>query len=162
MRVGKMREEEPVRVVGRIKWFNQFKGYGFVEAENIPGDVFLHFSSVNKSGIERLNNNDVILCEVINSDKGYQVSAIVELLHMNKHEIESEQKCVEAVMKWFNPLKGFGFAQLDSKEDVFIHSSLLKKHKLTTIEAGEKIELIVRRTNLGYEAVDMFFKGANI
>ncbi|MDR2157900.1 MAG: cold shock domain-containing protein, partial [Holosporaceae bacterium] len=60
-------------------------------------------------------------------------------------------------MKWFNPSKGFGFAQLGSGEDIFIHSTLLKRHKLATIESGQKIELMVHRTNFGYEAVDIIF-----
>ncbi|MDR1982764.1 MAG: cold shock domain-containing protein [Holosporaceae bacterium] len=60
-----------------------------------------------------------------------------------------------AVMKWFNPSKGFGFAQLSSGEDVFIHSSLLKKYKLTTIEPGQTIKLVAHYTNFGYEATDI-------
>ncbi|MDR0677467.1 MAG: cold shock domain-containing protein [Holosporaceae bacterium] len=59
------------------------------------------------------------------------------------------------MVKWFNPSKGFGFAQIESGKDVFIHSSILKKRKLASIEPGEKIELIARRTNLGYEAIDI-------
>jgi CspA family cold shock protein len=149
-------EAEPIKVVGRVKWFNQFKGYGFIETENISGDIFLHFSAIDKSGIDRLNNNDVILCEVVKTDAGYQVSEILELLHLNKREVEGKNhEKSEATMKWFNPLKGFGFAQLDSGDDVFIHSSIIKKHRLTTIEAGKKIKLIVRYTNMGYEAVDL-------
>ncbi|MDR1551274.1 MAG: cold shock domain-containing protein [Holosporaceae bacterium] len=58
-------------------------------------------------------------------------------------------------MKWFNPSKGFGFAQLDSGEDIFIHSSLLKRHKMTTIEPGQEIILLIHNTNFGYEATDL-------
>ncbi|MDR2067420.1 MAG: cold shock domain-containing protein [Holosporaceae bacterium] len=62
---------------------------------------------------------------------------------------------VEATMKWFNPSKGFGFAQLDSGEDVFIHANLLRKHKLETIEHSRRIRITVHHTNFGYEAVDL-------
>ncbi|MDR1333683.1 MAG: cold shock domain-containing protein [Holosporaceae bacterium] len=58
-------------------------------------------------------------------------------------------------MKWFNPSKGFGFALLDSGDDVFIHSTLLKKHRLENIEPGSSIKLVVHRTNFGYEATDL-------
>ena len=146
----------PIRVTACVKWFNQFKGYGFIEVENISEDVFLHFSIIDKSGIKHLGNDDVILCDIVKSEKGFQVSNIVELLHSNKYEVvEPKKEHVIAVMKWFNPCKGFGFAQIDSGEDVFIHSSLLKKHKLCTIEPGEQIKLIIHRTNFGYEAVDI-------
>ncbi|MDR2723650.1 MAG: cold shock domain-containing protein [Holosporaceae bacterium] len=58
-------------------------------------------------------------------------------------------------MKWFNPSKGFGFAQLSSGEDVFIHSSILKKHKISSIEPGQQVKLLIHSTNFGYEAIDI-------
>jgi CspA family cold shock protein len=154
-----MKEETALRVTGRIKWYSQFKGYGFVEAENVPGDIFLHFSAIDKSGINHLSNDDIILCDIVESDKGYQVDDIVELLHSNKYEIgEKRPEQVAAVMKWFNPSKGFGFAQLNSGEDVFIHSSLLKKYEIKTIEPGRKIELVIHCTNFGHEAIDLILE----
>jgi CspA family cold shock protein len=149
-------EKAPVRVVGRVKWFNQFKGYGFVEVKEISEDVFLHFFTVGKFGLDHLNNNDIILCDVIKSNKGYQIKDIIELLQSNKYEVDDTGITqAYATMKWFNPSKGFGFAQLDSGEDVFIHSTLLKKHRIENIEPGTKIQLTVHRTNFGYEAVDL-------
>jgi CspA family cold shock protein len=148
--------EKCMRVTGRVKWFNQFKGYGFVEVEGIAEDVFLHFFAVDKFGGGHLNNNDIILCDVVESDKGYQVESIIEILVTNKYEVESGCRTgVDSEVKWFNPAKGFGFAQLETGEDVFIHSSLLKKHRLTTLESGTKVSLIIHRTNFGYEAVDL-------
>lgn len=152
-----MKDEKALtKAIGRVKWFSQFKGYGFVEVDNIPEDVFLHFSTIDKSGIERLNNSDLILCNIMKSDNGYQVSEVLELLHTNKYEVgKKEPEQVSAVMKWFNPSKGFGFAQLQSGEDVFIHSSLLKRHRIRAIEPGQKIVLLVHNTNFGYEATDL-------
>ncbi|MDR1236540.1 MAG: cold shock domain-containing protein [Holosporaceae bacterium] len=145
-----------VRRKGRIKWFNQFKGYGFVEVDGIQGDVFLHFFAVDRFGRGRLNNDDIILCDIIESEKGYQVKDVIELLQSNKYEIDDGNLIhTEGEVKWFNPSKGFGFAQLDSGEDVFIHSSLLKKYKMTTIESGRRIRLTIHRTNFGYEATDI-------
>jgi CspA family cold shock protein len=116
----------------------------------------LHFFAVDKFGRNRLNNNDIILCDIIKSGKGYQVKDVIELLQSNKYEIDDGNSiCAEAEIKWFNPSKGFGFAQLTSGEDVFIHSSLLKRHRITTLESGKKVELTIRRTNFGYEATDI-------
>ncbi|MDR2766408.1 MAG: cold shock domain-containing protein [Holosporaceae bacterium] len=58
-------------------------------------------------------------------------------------------------MKWFNPSKGFGFARLNSGEDVFIHANLLKKYRINTLEHDKQIRLMVRHTNFGYEAIDL-------
>ena len=155
--VGAMTENsEVLQVTGKVKWFNQFKGYGFLSVEGINEDVFLHFSALNKSGIENLCNDDIILCNIVKTDKGYQVAAIMELVRSNKYEIAGKApETVNVIMKWFNPAKGFGFAQLDSGEDVFIHSNLLKKHKITSLEPGTTLSILMHYTNMGYEAIDL-------
>ena len=155
--VGAMTENsEVLQVTGKVKWYNQFKGYGFLSVEGIHEDVFLHFSVLNKSGIKNLCNDDIILCNIVKTGKGYQVAAIMELTHSNKYEIAGRApETVTVTMKWFNPAKGFGFAQLESGEDVFIHSNLLKKHKMTAIEPGTKLSILMHYTNFGYEAIDL-------
>lgn len=154
--VGRQMENETIKTLGYVKWFNQFKGYGFVESKEVPEDIFLHFSVIAQSGISRLNNRDVILCEVVRQGKGYQVANIEKVIDYNKYEPAGEtQQDVCVTMKWFNPAKGFGFAQLDTGEDVFIHSNLLKKYKLDTIPHGSKIRVRIHLTNFGYEALDL-------
>ncbi|GHU11670.1 cold-shock protein [Alphaproteobacteria bacterium] len=147
---------KPLRVTGKVRWFNQFKGYGFVEVEGVSEDVFLHFSIMDRCGVKRLNNDDVIICDIARSDKGYQVTGVVEILHLNKHETaDRKTEVVVTAMKWFNPAKGFGFAQMPSGEDVFVHSNLLKKHSLGNIEHGHLLTLLVHHTNFGYEAIEI-------
>lgn len=143
-------------VTGKVKWFNQFKGYGFVEVDEIPEDVFLHFSVIDCSGMEKLSNDDIITCDVIKAERGYQISKIHKVVYFNKHELPGEKSFkVTAVMKWFNPSKGFGFAEMPSGNDVFIHSNVLRKNKITNIAHGQTIKLIVRHTNFGYEALEV-------
>lgn len=149
-------EEAKIQVAGRVKWFNQFKGYGFIDVENISEDIFIHFSVVGQAGLDRLNNNDIITCEIVKTDKGYQVIKILEVVCSSKYETAgSEPIKTVATMKWFNPAKGFGFAQLPGGEDVFIHANLLKKYQIDAIDFGRELSLIVRHTNFGYEAVDL-------
>ena len=143
-------------VTGKIKWFNQFKGYGFVKVEGLSEDIFLHFSVVSHSGIERLNNDDVIICDVMPSSRGLQIVKIIDIAYLNKHELPGEKTSrVTAIMKWFNPAKGFGFAQMTSGEDVFIHSNVLKKSRVSNIIHGQTVLLVVRHTNYGYEALEL-------
>lgn len=146
----------------RVKWFNQFKGYGFVEIVGHPGDIFLHFSVLDQSGIQKLSNDDIIICDIEAADRGLKVTKIREIAQLNKYEIaDIKPKKIKAVMKWFNPAKGFGFAQMETGEDIFIHASLLKKNHLESIEHGQPLVLLAHFTNFGYEAIEILKEEEN-
>lgn len=149
-------EKELLTVEATVKWFNQFKGYGFVTVNGIDSDIFLHFSTLEKAHLDHLNNGDSISCKIQKTDRGYQVVSVDSILKCIKYETE-DSKVVEVVgqAKWFNPLKGFGFAQLPTGEDVFIHSSLLLKNGLKGLEPNTSVKLTVRKTNFGYEAINI-------
>ncbi len=55
---------------GRVKWFDSRKGYGFIEAEDGSGDVFVHFSDILGEGYKSLDEGDRVKFEVVNSAKG--------------------------------------------------------------------------------------------
>ena len=144
------------QVKGTVKWYNQFKGYGFVEVDGLHEDVFIHFSVLEKAGISSLMKNDVIAFSMAHVGSRFQVQEIDAVLSSVKEETpESKSEIVTAVMKWFNPAKGFGFAQLKTGEDVFIHSNLLRKASIKTIEPNKEIKLKIHHTNFGYEALDI-------
>jgi CspA family cold shock protein len=54
---------------GRVKWFNDQKGYGFIEQEDGP-DVFVHHSGIEGSGFKSLNEGDEVTFEVEQGQKG--------------------------------------------------------------------------------------------
>lgn len=54
---------------GRVKWFNDAKGYGFIAAED-GTDVFVHFSVIQKVGFKTLAQGAAVEFEVRNGDKG--------------------------------------------------------------------------------------------
>ena len=55
---------------GKVKWFNDSKGYGFIEREDKEKDVFVHSSAVKDAGLNYLNEGDELTFEVENGDKG--------------------------------------------------------------------------------------------
>ncbi|MHA7816974.1 MAG: cold-shock protein [Pseudohaliea sp.] len=60
---------------GTVKWFNETKGFGFIEQDNGP-DVFAHFSAINGSGFKTLLEGQKVSFDVTQGQKGPQASNI--------------------------------------------------------------------------------------
>ena len=60
---------------GTVKWFNATKGYGFIEPEDGSGDVFVHISAVQKSGMTDLQENQKLSYE-LETGKNGKTSAV--------------------------------------------------------------------------------------
>jgi CspA family cold shock protein len=60
---------------GKVKWFNEKKGYGFITTED-GKDVFVHFSAIQSEGFKSLNEGDVVECEVTKGPKGPQAASV--------------------------------------------------------------------------------------
>jgi len=60
---------------GRVKWFNDEKGFGFIEYKE-DTDIFVHYSSIRKDGYKTLKENDIVNFEVVETDKGYQAKNV--------------------------------------------------------------------------------------
>lgn len=63
------RKEEVNMADGIVKWFNDSKGYGFIEQENGP-DVFVHHSGINAAGFKSLNEGDHVTFDLQQGPKG--------------------------------------------------------------------------------------------
>ena len=63
---------------GTVKWFNEAKGFGFIEQDNGP-DVFVHFSQIQGDGFKTLAENERVSFDVTDGAKGPQASNVVKL-----------------------------------------------------------------------------------
>ena len=66
-------------VKGKVKWFNNQKGYGFVVAEGGSSDVFVHYSVIQGDGFKTLKEGDEVQFEVVSGEKGEQAKNVVKL-----------------------------------------------------------------------------------
>ena len=66
------------KTVGTVKWFNESKGFGFIEQASGP-DVFAHFSAIVGNGFKTLTEGQKVQFEITQGQKGPQASNIVAL-----------------------------------------------------------------------------------
>ena len=60
---------------GKVKWFNEKKGYGFITMED-GKDLFVHLSAIQGSGFKSLQEGDSVECEVAKGPKGPQAANV--------------------------------------------------------------------------------------
>jgi len=66
-------------MLGRVKWFNAEKGYGFIEPEQEQGDVFVHFSAINASGYKTLEEGQRVEFDIVEGARGPQAANVTKV-----------------------------------------------------------------------------------
>ena len=67
-----------MKVTGRVKWFNNAKGYGFIGRDD-GADVFVHYSAIAGDGYRSLQEGDTVEFEITQGEKGAQAANVVKL-----------------------------------------------------------------------------------
>lgn len=63
---------------GTVKWFNNQKGYGFIQDES-GKDIFVHYTGLNMSGFKSLEEGNEVEFDIVQGEKGPQASNVVKL-----------------------------------------------------------------------------------
>lgn len=64
---------------GKVKWFSNVKGYGFIEKEGGGQDIFIHYLAIQGEGYKTLEEGESVTFDVVQGEKGLQAANLVRL-----------------------------------------------------------------------------------
>lgn len=158
----------PAQVVGTakgtVKFFNGQKGFGFIVRDDGGEDVFVHISAVEQAGLSGLAEGQPLEFTLV--DRGGRVSAtelkiegealaVAEAPRGPARQLTGERS--SGTVKFFNPMKGFGFIQRDDGQpDAFVHISAVERAGMTSLNEGDRLEFELEVDRRGkYAAVNL-------
>jgi CspA family cold shock protein len=64
---------------GKVKWFNNAKGFGFIHEENKEDDIFVHYTSIEGEGYKSLQDGQPVQFEIIQGPKGLHAKNVLKI-----------------------------------------------------------------------------------
>ena len=141
---------ELVEVVGRVKWFDVAKGYGFIVPDDGGGDVLIHVTVLRRDGFVTLTEGARVVAEAQRRDRGLQVLKVVSVTPGDPGAIALDQPARAraqasqvgsfeiVIVKWFNRSRGFGFlTRGEGTEDIFVHMETLRRFGFIDPQPGD-------------------------
>ena len=169
-------EPEMETIVGRVKWFDATRGFGFLVSDQVEGDVLLHFSVLREHGRRSVPEGATIECVPVKLDRGLQAKKVISIDTSTalpqpvrssipaseradrKALAESAGEFEPVEVKWFNRVRGYGFVKRPDEvggEDVFVHMETVRISHLPELQPGQQLEARIAPSGKGLTAVEL-------
>lgn len=156
-------------MTGVVKWFDPARGFGFVVSDEGGPDILLHANVLRNFGqstiadaarvtiMAQLTARGVQATELLDIEIPQSQSALLEDFQSIPPEELAAAPLEPARVKWFDKVKGFGFANVFGRpEDVFIHVEVLRASGLADLQPGEALAMRIMEGRRGRMATQIF------
>ncbi|KAF0676715.1 cold-shock protein [Profundibacterium mesophilum] len=160
--------DERIAVEGHLKWFDPSKGFGFIVSETGGPDILLHANVLRNFGQSSIAEGARLRVRTQTTPRGIQAFEVLEIVppagpppagaepDAPQVPMRAEGPFHPARVKWFDKVKGFGFANVFGRsEDVFVHVEVLRRSGLAELQAGEAVAMRVSDGDRGRLATEV-------
>jgi CspA family cold shock protein len=158
--------------IGKVKWFDTAKGFGFVVDDEGGPDILLHANVLRNFGRSSVAEGTEIEIMVVASERGQQASEIVSMAQpdsvpenalrgleeagIDLSTLSEHSDLTPARVKWFDKVKGFGFLNVfESTEDIFVHAEVLRAYGISELQQSEAVTIRTASGPRGKLAVEI-------
>lgn len=145
---------------GTVKWFNDAKGYGFIEPDDGGKALFVHHSQIAGEGFKTLPEGARVTYEAREGAKGPEATNVRAIEQAPAAAPASAGRdphaCGNGTVKWWSDAKGYGFITPDDGgKDVFVHHTAIVGEGFKSLPEGGRVAFRVREGAKGPEATNV-------